>query len=330
MSARDAAAARRGRDQQGGAVATQQQAGDAVSTMRTLLDRMKPELALALPRHMTPERMARQALTAFRTTPKLDECTPASFMGALMTCAQVGLEPGPQGYVYLIPFRNKGRMEATFILGYQGMIELARRSSELVDIAAHTVYENEVEQGRFRVTYGTEHKIEHEPIVFGERGNPVGYYAAASLKGGGHPFVVLSRVDVEKFRARSKTQGDNPSGPWMTDYEAMAWKTCIRRLSRWLPQSAELAAAVAHEETVRVDTVTSVLDQQPPKYDEDDGEHPAELEGQQTSPAGPVEQPQSEQQPAPAPAEEPGGRYGDYPEPEVPEPGGDDDPWAGV
>src|SRR3954454_10260188 len=156
VNARDAARQRA----QGGQVATRPDntpAGDPAGTMRTLLDRMKPELALALPRHMTPERMARQSLTAFRTTEKLDRCTPASFLGALMTCAQVGLEPGPQGHVYIVPFWNKrlSSFEATFILGYRGIIELARRSSELVDIAAHTVYQNEVDQGRFRVTYGT-------------------------------------------------------------------------------------------------------------------------------------------------------------------------------
>ena len=340
MNAREAAAARR-QQGPGGTVATQQDAG-ATGTMRTLLDRMKPELALALPKHMTAERMARQALTVFRTVPKLDECTPQSFLGALMTCAQVGLEPGPQGHVWLIPFRNKGRMEATFILGYQGMIELARRSGELVDIAAHTVYQNEVDQGRFKVRYGTDHGIEHDPIVFGDRGKPVGYYAMAKLRSGGTPFVVLSRGDVENFRARSKTQGDNPSGPWMTDYEAMAWKTCVRRLSRWLPQSPELAAAIAHEETVRTETAANVLEQQPPTVDEDGDDvspHPSQLEGTSTRPeAAPHPQHRAEpqqQRPAYQPgdlsdaratAEEPE----EYPEPTVPEPGGDDDPWANV
>lgn len=347
MSARDAAAARRGRPA-GGHVATTND-NPAVGTMRQLLDQMKPQLALALPKHMTAERMARQALTAFRTTKKLDECSPQSFLGALMTCAQVGLEPGPQGYVYLIPFKNYGRMEATFILGYQGMIELARRSGQLVDIGAQTVYQNEVDQDRFRVTYGTDAKIEHDPIIFGERGAPVGYYAWAKLKDGGTPFVVLSRADVEKFRARSATQkADAPSGPWMTDYEPMAWKTCIRRLSRWLPQSAELAAAVAHEETVRTTVDGSVLDQQQPNPADAEleaAEHPAQLEGQQSDPAQPprpAEPPRHaattpqrapQQQPAPAGPQQaqqaPEPDPGEFPDVEVPEPD-EDDPWANL
>jgi recombination protein RecT len=306
VNARDAARARA----QGGQVATRPDntpAEDPTGTMRTLLDRMKPELALALPRHMTPERMARQALTVFRTTEKLDLCTPVSFLGALMTCAQVGLEPGPQGHVYIVPFRNSRRVdgewvkvyEATFILGYRGIIELARRSSELVDIAAHTVYQNEVDQGRFRVMYGTSPSIEHDPIVFGDRGEPVGYYATAVLKSGGRPFVVLSRADVDKFRLRSATQKDNPSGPWLTDYEAMAWKTCVRRLERWLPQSPELAAAIAHEDTVRHEAppvngqhTPNVLETQPPVTD-DEAEPEAEVcgPGPDQTPAGPQETP---------------------------------------
>lgn len=327
MTGREAAARRAGKTvatrPDGGAMPAPAGESGAAGTMRQMLERMKPELALALPKHMTPERMARQALTAFRTTPKLDECSPASFLGALMTCAQVGLEPGPQGHVWLIPFRNKGRMEVTFILGYQGMLELARRSGELLDVSAHTVYENEVAQGRFEVSYGTNGGIMHKPIVFGERGKPVGYYARATLKSGGRPFVVLSKADVDVFRRRSATQKETPSGPWNTDYEAMAWKTCIRRLSRWLPQSPELAAGLAHEETVREyvngDVVESVLEQQPPALEEGDPEG--------IDRADPVtgEIPSGEGEAAPVePEAEP------WPDTDPPDPSDGADPWAGA
>lgn len=335
MSGRDAAARRAGRE-----VATRDQAmpaptneSNAAGTMRQLLEQMKPELALALPKHMTPERMARQALTAFRTTRGLDECTPASFLGALMTCAQVGLEPGPQGHVYLIPFRNRGRMEATFILGYQGMLELARRSGELVDVSAHTIYSNELEvdektgRPRFDVQYGTGGGILHRPIVFGERGTPVGYYARATLKSGGRPFVVLSRADVDVFRRRSATQKENPSGPWQTDYEAMAWKTCIRRLSRWLPQSPELAAAVGHEETVReyVDgaVVETVLEAPTPEPEPD----PVGIDQADPS-TGEIPQGSGEGE-APPVAPEPDDPWAGQPDASA-DPSDPDDPWAGA
>jgi recombination protein RecT len=321
VNAREAAARRAGRE-----VATRDQGmptpaneSSVGATMRTMLERMQPELALALPKHMTPERMARQALTVFRTTKGLDQCSPQSFLGALMTCAQVGLEPGPQGHVYLIPFRNKGTMEATFILGYKGMMELARRSGELLDVSAHTVYQAEVDQGRFEVQYGTNGGIYHKPILFGDRGPAVGYYARATLKTGGRPFVVLSKAEVDKFRQRSATQRDNPSGPWQTDFEAMAWKTCIRRLSRWLPQSPELAAAMDREETVREvvpgQTVANVLETQPPVAADPDGIEDADpVTGE--IPSGEGEAPPAE---PPAPP---------YPEDEqTADPSDPDDPW---
>lgn len=303
--------------------------GNAAGTMRQMLEQMKPELALALPKHMTPDRMARQALTAFRTTEKLAECSPQSFLGALMTCAQVGLEPGPQGHVYIIPYWNRraSSFEATFILGYQGMLELARRSGELLDVSAHTIYQGEVDAGRFDVEYGTNGSIRHKPMVLAspeERGAAVGYYARATLKTGGRPFVVLSKADVEVFRRRSATQKDNPSGPWNSDYEPMAWKTCIRRLSRWLPQSAELAAALGHEETVREvvpgSTVASVIDMQPPALDQAD---PEGIDGadQQTGeiPSGEGEAPPIEEPPADM-----------WAGTAVPGEPGEPDPWAGA
>lgn len=338
MSARDAAAQRRGRQPQQGAANTPARQGDPANTMRVMLDRMKGEFATALPAHIPADRLLRHALTAFRTTPKLDECTPASFLGALMTCAQIGLEPGPQGYVYILPFWNSRARshEATFILGYKGMMELARRSSELVDISAHTIYENEVKQGRFTVEYGTSPRIEHKPIVFGDRGQPVGYYARATLRNGGTPFVVLSKDEVDEFRKRSMTQKDNPSGPWSSDYEPMAWKTCVRRLSRWLPQSSELAAGLAHEDTVRNvvagTAVTSVLDQQPPALETDETEPAALEQTRQEAPAQPVEQPRPEREPAPQqrPQQAPVQRQDEAPEPPLPDPADEDDPWANV
>jgi recombination protein RecT len=333
---REAAAARANGGSNLPAPANESQQG---GTMRQLLEQMKPELALALPKHMTPDRMARQALTVFRTTPGLAACTPESFLGALMTCAQVGLEPGPQGHVWLIPFKNRKKVggqwvtvpEVTFMLGYQGMLELARRSGELMDVSAHTIYENELEQGRFEVEYGTAGHIMHKPIVFGERGKPIGYYARARLRSGSAPFVVLSREDVEHFRRRSATQkADTPSGPWQTDYEPMAWKTCVRRLSRWLPQSPELAAAVAHEDTVRHVTtgevIEDVLTQQPPALEAGDGE--ADDMGADPSTG---ELPTGSGEAEPVDPDELGPDDGTAPDPwaNAGEPGDPGDPWAG-
>lgn len=87
-------------------------------TLKNLIAKMKPQIANALPSVLTPERFTRMALTALSNNPKLQECSPQSFLGAMMQAAQLGVEPNtPLGQAYLIPFRNKGQMEVQFQLG---------------------------------------------------------------------------------------------------------------------------------------------------------------------------------------------------------------------
>ena len=95
------------------------------------------EIAKALPSVMTPDRFTRMMLSAVSATPKLAECTPKSFLGAMMNAAQLGLEPNtPLGQAYILPYSNKGVMEAQFQIGYKGLIDLAYRSGE-VDFTAY-------------------------------------------------------------------------------------------------------------------------------------------------------------------------------------------------
>src|SRR5690554_4947647 len=135
--------------------------GNAVAqrqnTLTALIERQKPEIARALPRHMDPDRLARIATTVMRQTPQLAQCTPESFLGALMTCAQLGLEPGPLGHAYLVPY---GR-EVTFVPGYRGLLELARRSGQIRTIAAHVVKQND----EFEFELGLEPKLVHRPAL---------------------------------------------------------------------------------------------------------------------------------------------------------------------
>ena len=116
-------------------------------------------------------------------------------------------------------------------------IELANRSGSVSSIVARAVYEGD----EFSFSYGLDDTLEHRPS-FGDRGDLVAVYAVARMKDGGRLTEVLSRADVEKFRARSRAKDD---GPWKTDYEAMAKKTAVRRLSTWLPLSPEDAMAYA-------------------------------------------------------------------------------------
>lgn len=207
--------------------------------------KMKQQMALAMPKHMTADRMMRIALTEVRKVPALGQCNIESFMGAIMQCAQLGLEPGSAlGHAYLLPFGNgkakDGKSNCQLIIGYRGMIDLARRSGQIVSLTARTVHENDA----FKYEFGLEETMHHVPAD-GDRGKMTHVYAVAKLKGGGVQFDVMSRADVDKVRSTSKA-GTN--GPWVTHFEEMAKKTVIRRLFKYLPVSIEIQQAVTLDE----------------------------------------------------------------------------------
>lgn len=238
----------------------------ANGSLGAFVEQIKGEMARALPKHLNADRMARIALTCLRTTRNLDKCTKESFGGALMTCAQLGLEPGAGGEAYLLPFRSsylskKATREAghdvdvyevTLVIGYQGMIKLFWQSPLAKSIDAQAVYAGD----DFDYAYGTEAFLRHKPAL-GERGQVIAYYAVATMTNGGSGFVVLSPNDVDRIRTRSKAKDD---GPWQTDYDAMAKKTCIRQLFKLLPKSPELTRALIHDEGIRTDTSAEAID----------------------------------------------------------------------
>jgi len=210
-------------------------------TVRDLLDRMQPEIEKAAPRAIGAERFTRLVLTELRRNPVLFNCQPESVIGAMMLCAQLGLEPGPLGHAYLVPYKR----ECVFILGYKGMIDLARRSGRLASIEARTVYEGD----SFDYEYGTRAKLVHRPCPPADRGKETCWYGLAKFAApAGVVFNVLYPEDVESARKRSQL-GREGKGPWHTDYDAMARKTCIRRLAAYLPMTVQAAGAFAQDET---------------------------------------------------------------------------------
>jgi len=210
-------------------------------SLKGMLQRMAPAIAQALPRHVNPERMSRIALTALNSTPKLAQCTAESFLGCIIQASQLGLEVNtPLGHAYLIPFedRKRGLVICQLVIGFQGMIDLARRSGLVKAIYAYPVYEGDA----FSWKLGLDPDIQHIPMADpGDKPRRLTHvYGVAKLAGGEPIFTVLTHADVLRYKARSKASG---SGPWVTDFEAMALKTAIRRLYRWLPKSAEMALA---------------------------------------------------------------------------------------
>jgi len=208
---------------------------------------MMGEIKRALPRHLTPDRMARIVATAVRTTPHLGECTEISFMGCVLQASQLGLEPNtPLGQCYLIPRRNRKRggiFECTFLMGYQGMLELATRSGRVSGISAQVVYDGDL----FEHEEGLDPKLRHRPSEEAEReSRPVTHvYAIARLREADPVFQVLSRAQINARRKRSASAND---GPWVTDFDAMARKTAVRALWPWMPKSSEMGVVEALEQ----------------------------------------------------------------------------------
>lgn len=218
---------------------------------------MKPQIEKALPSVITADRFSRMALTAVSTNPALGECTPESFCGAMLQAAQLGLEPNtPLGQAYLIPYNNykENIKEASFQLGYKGLIALAHRSGEFRNIEAHTVYEGD----EFDYEYGLEPKLYHKPSLSG-RGEPIAYYAVYNLVNGGFGFEVMSREDVQAHRTKySKTK--DPKTPWNSAFDEMAKKTVLKKVLKYAPISVEFQKGVAADNTIKTEIAEDMVD----------------------------------------------------------------------
>jgi len=211
-----------------------------------LIQRNRPELQKLLGDKLTVEQFETATMTYLRLNPKLVECNPYSLVGGLRLGAQLGLALGPLGHFYLVPFKG----EATFILGYKGMVELAYRSGKVKRIEAGVVREGD----SFDFRHGTRAFLDYRPS-----GEPGGrdracVYAMAELTSGGKPFVVLYPDQVERRMTRSASY-KLPTSPWNTDTDAMWRKSAVRALQPWLPQTPDVMTAQARDETV-VDALT--------------------------------------------------------------------------
>lgn len=218
-----------------------------VETIRDLLEKSKSQIALALPKHLDPDRLLRMAMTTIRRNPKLLKCDARSLLGSVIQCAQLGLEPDDiLGRAYLVPFEDhkKGTSEAQLIVGYKGLIELAYRSGKVKDIYAVIVYEKEF----FKLIAGTDYRIEHTPLPPSERGEKIiGVYAIAHLTNGGTPSAWMWKEEVDEIKAKSKGI-KSPYSPWKLYEGEMTKKTGIRRLSKQVPLSPEYQKAAALDE----------------------------------------------------------------------------------
>ncbi|MBK8233005.1 MAG: recombinase RecT [Candidatus Eisenbacteria bacterium] len=218
-----------------------------LSSFKQMLERAMPSISAVLPRHLTPERVAKIATLAVSRSPLLLECTPTSIVQTVIISSQLGLEMGgPLGHAYPVPYWNSklnggnGGRECQFVIGYKGIIELARRSGEVQSIEARIVREGDVFE--YEITdAGT--RLRHVPKLDGELGAWRLVYSIARLTGDTLPQIeLMSRAQVLAIRDRvQRNARRKDEGPWFTDEEEMARKTVVKRLAKFLPLSVEKA-----------------------------------------------------------------------------------------
>lgn len=229
--------------------------------VKGLIDKRMNDIKAALPSVMTPERFARIALTAVSANPKLAEAcvkSPMTFLGAMMTAAQLGVEPNtPLGQAYILPFNNWNKntnqkeLQCQFQLGVYGVIDLAYRSGEVTMIDAQVVYSKDF----FEYELGLDPKLKHIPYKGADRGEAVYYYGMFRTKGGAIGFNCMSKEDVSAHARRfSKTYNAKTgkfTGPWATDFDAMAKKTVLLAALKYAPKKSDFARAITAENSVR-------------------------------------------------------------------------------
>jgi len=229
-----------------------------------VMDRIKS----VIPTHLNAERMMRTVALAAYKNPKLREVHMMSLLGSVMTLASLGLEPNtPLGHAYLIPFDKKKydratkswvveRTDVNVVIGYAGLIDLARRTGSLVSINAKIVYAGD----EWSFEYGSNQHLRHRPVGLTEGRKPTHAYAFAKLVDG-EAFEVLPYEEALSFRRYSQSYTNaakdlNASGkdawkakaaaetPWIKHEREMVQKTMVRRLSNWLPKSINFASAM--------------------------------------------------------------------------------------
>ena len=177
------------------------------------------------------EALIRFCLLDLQQQPKLALCDPGSIFLGLLACAQTGLEPGAlRQEAFLVPFAGK----AQFMIGYRGIVKLARRSREVTSLPAHVVMDGDT----FELDLGNGSAPVHRPLLRGDRGAMIGAYAAAKLRGGDYEVEWMDREDLELVRSRAQ-RGAKESDAWALWPDQMYRKTPIRRLGKRLPLGAD-------------------------------------------------------------------------------------------
>lgn len=222
-------------------------------SLKGALESMLPQLNDALAasiKKMGPEFIVSTALTLLRSSEALRSCTKTSIIHGIFQASQLGLRLDPAlGQAALVPKKVNGVQTAVFMPMYKGLLLRARRSGQIVDLAAQPVYANDT----FSIRYGTDQKLEHSPCLRGDRGELVGVYAYFHLKDGGFQFVFLRADELDAFAKEQKAKFSGAKSPWFTHELEMKLKTVMKRLLRLAPDE-DLQTVIAADDAAEIET----------------------------------------------------------------------------
>jgi recombination protein RecT len=215
-------------------------------TIRELLEVMKPQIALALPRHLTAERMVRVALTAIKSNPQLAKCDSQSIIASVMLASQLGWEIGVQGQAYLVPYSTKRGMVCQLIPGWKGLLDLVNRAGAAV-CRTEVVYRGD----EFWYQLGTDPKIHHRRTEDSTE-EVTHVYAVGHVRNSPIPiFDVWPMAKVRKHLGRYNRVGNaHYALQSEQNMEMYARKVALLQVMKYLPQSIELRTALAVDDSV--------------------------------------------------------------------------------
>jgi recombination protein RecT len=192
------------------------------SVVKMIEDR-KELYAGMIPSKYDVNRFISASLMAIQMNPKLQQCSAKSVLKAIGECARYGLEPNsPLSEAALVPYGSN----VEFLIEYRGLLKLAWNSGLIKCIEYDKICENDT----YEYTKGFNSKFEHKPLLVGERGETIAYYAYAEIVGGGHAMVLMSTDEIKAHGKQFSKSFSYKSSPWQTDFDAMAVKTVIRQL----------------------------------------------------------------------------------------------------
>ena len=251
-------------------------------------DNIMQQLSETLGRNSAP--LVTSALTAVANNYQLKDATPVSVYTSLMKAAALNLTVDPNlGFAYLVPykrnFKENGQWvnvtEAQLQIGYKGLVQLALRSGQIKSVNTGTIYESEF-KGYNKIT--GEFTIDETIIPDEDKDEVAGYFAYVQLVNGGEVKQFSRKKQIEHFAKKySKAysydlDNNKKSSPWSTEFNAMAEKTVLKQVLKFVPMSLEMQEAVSVDENdmkwaKRVDEVTGLEipdQQQIENFDKDD------------------------------------------------------------